>query len=412
LAIGADRRSIEIADETRKQESKMRRRTAFVSGSLIAVALGGALMLAQRSGTAASQPSAAPAPLVPVVAGAVRSGDVPIYLTGIGNVQAYNTVVVRSQVEGKLTDVAFKEGQAVHRGDLLAQIDPRPYQAQLDQAVATRDRDEAQLANAKANLQRYLPLLPKGFATPQLVDTQKAQVAQLTAAVKSDKAMIEAAQVQLSYTRLTAPIDGVTGIRQIDVGNVIHPTDANGLVVVTQLQPISVIFTLPETDLPQIQEQIAKGPLTALAYTEDDRQQLDRGSLGLVDNEILQTSGSVRLKANFPNAANRLWPGELIDMRLLIDTRHDGLTIPATAVQQGPRGAYVYVIKPDQTVESHAVTTTPVSDGRVLVEKGLAAGEQVVLAGQSRLQPGSRVTILTGRAAQDFAAANAQEVAP
>jgi multidrug efflux system membrane fusion protein len=249
-----------------------------------------------------------------------------------------------------------------------------------------------------------MPLLPKGFATPQLVDTQKAQVAQLTAAIKSDEAVIENAQVLLGYTRLTSPIDGVTGIRQLDLGNVIHPTDPNGLVVVTQLHPISVIFTLPEGDLPQIQKQMAAGPLTVLAYSQNNQIKLDEGTLELVDNQIIQTSGSVRLKVRFPNLANRLWPGELVNLRLLIETRHDGLTVAAPAVQRGPQGTYVYVVKPDDTVESRPVTVEQVNDAEVLVNAGLKAGERVVVDGQSRLQPGSRVTLLTGHAAEAAAA--------
>jgi membrane fusion protein, multidrug efflux system len=219
-------------------------------------------------------------PLVPIVAGGVAQHDVPIYLTGVGTVIAYNTVVVRSQIQGQLFNINFTEGQAVHAGDLLAQIDPRPYQAQIDQYSANRDRDQAQLQNAVANLNRYTPLEIKGYATPQLVDTQKAQVSQLQNAVKSDEALVYAANVQLSYTRLTSPIDGVTGIRQIDVGNIIHPTDANGLVVVTQIEPISLIFTLPETDLPQIQQQQqkTKGPLTVLAYSQDNTIKLGQGT--------------------------------------------------------------------------------------------------------------------------------------
>jgi multidrug efflux system membrane fusion protein len=346
-----------------------------------------------------------------VVAGTVKSSDVPIYLTGIGNVQAYNTVIVRSQIQGQLTQIAFTEGQTVHSGDLLAQIDPRPYQAQLDQATAIRDRDKAQLANAQANLQRYVPLLAKGFASTQLVDTQKAQVSQLQNAIKSDQALIDAANVQLSYTRLTSPIDGVTGIRQIDIGNVIHPTDPNGLVVVTQVEPISLIFTLPETDLPQIQQQQekTKGPLTVLAYSQDNTMELDQGMLGLVNNQILQTTGSIQLKANFPNTAHRLWPGELVNARLLLDTRHDGLTVPAAVVQQGSQGAYAYVVNPDSSVAIRPVKVAQISDGQALIDSGLKANEQVVVDGQYKLQPGTHVTILHGRAAAEAAAQDAQQ---
>jgi membrane fusion protein, multidrug efflux system len=382
----------------------MRRRTAIVTAiAVLAAVSGGALALSQRSVGQPAATAQAAAPPVPVVAETVKSGNVPIYLTGIGYVQAYNTVVVHSQIQGQLTAIPFTEGQTVHQGDLLAQIDPRPYQAQLDQAFANRDRDQAQLANAEANLSRYVPLQAKGYATPQLVDTQKAQVEQLQAAVKSDEAVIEAAQVQLGYTRITAPINGVTGIRQIDVGNIIHPTDPNGLVVLTQLQPISVIFTLPEANLPEIQQQMAKGALTVLAYNQDNTIELDQGTLALVDNQILQTSGSVRLKANFPNAAHRLWPGELVDLRLLLETRQDGLTVAATAVQQGPKTTYVYAIKPDGTVERRTVKVGQIWDGRALIDSGVKPGEQVVVDGQSRLQGGTRVALLHGRAAEDFA---------
>jgi membrane fusion protein, multidrug efflux system len=348
---------------------------------------------------------------VPVVAGVVAQHDVPIYLTGVGTVIAYNTVVVHSQIQGQVVSINFTEGQTVHAGDLLAQIDPRPYQAQLDQVIATRDRDQAQLVNAQANLARYTQLGDKGWATPQLVDTQKAQVAQLQSAIKADEALIEAAQVQLTYTKLTSPIDGVVGIRQVDIGNIIHPTDPNGLVVVTQIEPISLIFTLPETDLPQIQQQQekTKGSLTVLAYNQDDTIQLDQGTLGLVNNQILQTTGSIQLKANFPNKAHRLWPGELVNARLLLDTRHDGLTVAASVVQQGPKGAYAYVINPNNTVEMRPVTVAQISEGQALINSGLKANEQVVVDGQYKLQPGSQVTILHGQAAEEAAAQSAQQ---
>jgi multidrug efflux system membrane fusion protein len=354
---------------------------------------------------------AAAQPVVPVVANAVKSGDVPMYLTGIGHVQAYNTVTIRSQVQGQITQIAFTEGQPVHIGDLLAQIDPRPFQATLDQAVANRNRDQANLANAQENLNRNLPLLSQGFATQQLVDNEHAQIAELTASVQSDEAAIEGAQVQLGYTRLTSPINGVTGIRQIDIGNIIHPTDTNGLVVVTQLQPISVIFTLPQTDLLRLQQHMDHGPLTAISYGQDNRTLLDQGTLLLLDNQINQTTGTLQLKANFANAADRLWPGELVNVRLLIEIRHDGLTVASTAVQEGPEGKYAFVVKPDNTVEIRSIATTHLTDGLDLVDSGLKVGETVVVEGQSRLQPGSHVTILTGKAAQSFAAENTQ-VAP
>jgi len=388
----------------------MRRKVTISAISALAVtAIVGALVVTHRlpfKAAAAAKPPAVPT--VPVVAGTVNSGDVPIYLQGVGTVIAYNTVIVRSQIQGQITKINFSEGQTVHTGDLLAVIDPRPYQAQLDQANANRARDEAQLTNAQANLKRYTTLGNQGWATPQLVETQTAQVAQLNAAIKADEAAIEWAQTQLSYTQLTSPIDGVTGIRQIDIGNIIHPTDPNGLVVVTQVEPISAIFTLPETSLPQIQQQLASGALKVEAYSQDNAMKLDEGSLDFIDNEIVQTTGSVRLRANFPNKEHRLWPGELVNAWLLLDTRHDGLTVSASAVQQGPQGPYVYVINADSTVAVRPVKVAQVSGGQALIDSGLSPGEQVVVDGQYKLQPGIHVTILHGKAAEEAAAQDAQ----
>lgn len=381
----------------------MRPRIALISIPITAALLGGgayAVSTAQPNTPTAAAATALPS--VPVVAEAVKSGNVPIYLRGIGTVQAYNTDTIRTQVTGQITKIAFNEGQTVHAGDLLVQIDPRPYQAQVDQAIAARDRDQAQLANAQQVMQRSLPLLPKGFVPVETVETQKNQVAQFAATVKSDEAMIENARVQLSYTQITSPINGVTGIRLIDVGNIAQPSDPNGIVVVTQLQPISVLFTLPETDLPTIQQAMAKGPMTVLAYSEDNKTELDKGTLGVLDNQIVQTSGSVKLKANFPNLQNRLWPGELVNVRLLTETRPNALTVPATAVQQGQQGSYVYVIKPDGTVELRVVKVAQTGVRRAIIDSGLQANEQVVIGGQSRLQPGSPVKVLHGKAAQDL----------
>jgi multidrug efflux system membrane fusion protein len=345
-------------------------------------------------------PPAAP-PAVPVVAKTVASQDVPIYLRGVGTVIAYNNVLVRSQITGQLIKIAFTQGQTVRKGDLLAEIDPRPYQAQLDQAVANRDRDQAQVLNAQANLGRYTSLATKGYATSQLVDTQKAQLAQLQAMVKGDEAVIEQTKTNLAYTQLLSPIDGVTGIRQIDEGNIIHPTDPNGLVDVTQIQPIDVIFTLPQTDFVEIQQQMAKGPLTVLAYSQDEKVQLDEGKLGLVDNQIIQTTGTIRLRASFPNAQHKLWPGELVNARLLLDTRHNGLTIAASAVQQGPKGSYVWVIGADGTVQMRPVTVAQITEGQALIDSGLKANENIVVDGQYKLQPGALVKELHGKAAQE-----------
>jgi multidrug efflux system membrane fusion protein len=359
---------------------------------------------------AAAKPVPSP-PAVPIVAGTVAQHDVPIYLTGVGTVIAYNTDVVRAQIQGQIISINFTEGQTVHAGDLLAQIDPRPYQALIDQYNGNLERDQAQLTNAQANFTRYTTLGDKGWATPQLVETQKAQVGELQAAIKSDQALIDAAKVQLSYTRLTSPIDGVVGIRQIDVGNIISPSNTNGLVVVTQLHPISLIFTLPETSLPQIQQQQqkTKTPLAVLASSQDGTVQLDQGELGLVNNEILQTTGSIQLKANFPNKSNRLWPGQLVNARLLVDTRHNGLTVPAGVVQQGAKGPYAYVVNPDSTVAIRPIKVAQISDGQALIDSGLNANEQVVIDGQYKLQPGTHVTLLHGKAAEEQAAQDAMQ---
>jgi multidrug efflux system membrane fusion protein len=353
---------------------------------------------------------AAPPP-VPIVASKVAQHDVPIYLTGVGTVIAYNTDIVRAQIQGQIISINFTEGQMVHAGDLLAQIDPRPYQALIDQYTGNLERDQAQLKNAQANLTRYTALGNKGWETPQFIETQQAHVGELQAAIKSDQALIDAAKVQLSYTRLTSPIDGVVGIRQIDVGNIISPSNTNGLVVVTQLNPISLIFTLPETSLPQIQqqEQKSKTPLKVLAYNQDNTMKLDEGELGLVNNEILQTTGSIQLKANFANQSNRLWPGELVNAQLLVDTRHNGLTVPAAVVQQGPKEPYAYVVNPDNTVAIRPIKVAQIANGQALIDSGLEANEQVVVDGQYKLKPGTHVAFLHGKAAQEQAAQDAMQ---
>jgi multidrug efflux system membrane fusion protein len=375
----------------------MRKGPVVLTVLLIGIAAAGAAWW-HRS-RAAPTPEAPPPP-TPVVAAAVAAHPVPIYLRGVGTVIAFNNVVLRSQITGPLIKIGFRQGQTVRKGDVLAEIDPRPYQAQLDQAIANRDRDQAQLLNAQANLDRYVPLQTKGFATGQLVDTQKAQVAQMQATVKADQAVIENAQVNLGYTKLIAPIDGVTGIRQIDEGNIIHPTDTNGLVDLTQIQPISLIFTLPQATFPEIQQEMAKGPVKVLAYSQDETTRLDEGELLLIDNQINQTTGTIRLRATFPNAQRLLWPGELVNARLLLRTEPDGLTIAAGAVQQGPNGSYVYVIMPDQSVQVRPVKIAQISEGQALIDSGLKANETVVVDGQYKLQPGTHVKTLHGKAAQ------------
>ena len=377
----------------------MRMKLVVIVAALIAAGAAALAVKHLHAATEAGQ-AAVPPPPVPVVAGTVHQGDVPIYLRGVGTVIAYNNVIVRSQITGQIVKIAFNQGQTVHQGDLLAEIDPRPYQAQLDQAIANRDRDQAQLVNAQANLTRYTSLQQKGYASTQLVETQNAQLAQLKAMVKSDEGVIEQAQTNLSYTKLTAPIDGVSGIRQIDIGNIIHPTDPNGLVDITQIQPISLIFSLPQTDFVEIQQEMAHGPLTVQAYSQDDKIKLDDGKLDLIDNQIVQTTGTIRLRASFPNAKKMLWPGELIDARLLLETRYDGLTIPASAVQQGPSGLFVWVIGGDETVHTRPVVVSQIGEGQALIDSGLQANEKIVSEGQYRLVAGSHVRELQGEEAQ------------
>jgi len=376
----------------------VRRPIIFALATVVSVSAGGFWYFENFQPVAVEVP---PPALVPVVAATVTSRDVPIYLRGIGTVIAYNTDIVRSQIQGQLEQITFTEGQTVKAGDLLAQIDQRPYQAQIEQQTANRDRDIAQLQNAEANLSRYTQLGDKGYATPQLVETQKAQVAQLQAAVKADQALIDEANVQLSYTRLTSPIPGITGVRQIDVGNVIHPSDPNGLVVVTQIEPISLLFTLPQSDLPAIQQQMAKGTLEVVTYSQDNKIKLGDGKLLLVNNEIAGTTGTIELKAEFPNPGRKLWPGQLVNARLLLETRKDAITVAGSAVQQGQNGAYVYVVLPDQTVELRPVHVAQISDGQALIEQGLQSGDVVVIDGQYRLKEGSRVQLLHGKAARE-----------
>ena len=388
----------------------MKKKVVIPAILLTAVLAAGSLYFAHNQALEkASAATPAAPPSVPIVAGTVTQHDVPIYLTGVGTVIAYNTDIVRAQIQGQIISINFTEGQRVHAGDLLAQIDPRPYQALIDQYTGNLERDQAQLKNAQANLTRYTTLGDKGWATPQLIETQQAQVGELQAAIKTDLALIDSAKVQLSYTRLTSPIDGVAGIRQIDVGNIISPSNTNGLVVVTQIDPISLIFTLPETSLPKIQQQQqeTKTLLSVLAYSQDDTTLLDQGVLGLVNNEILQTTGSIQLKANFANKSNKLWPGELVNARLLLDTRHNGLTVPAAVVQQGAKGPYAYVVNPDNTVSIRPIKVVQISDGQALIDSGLKANEQVVVDGQYKLQPGTHVTFLHGQAAQEAAAQDA-----
>ena len=350
------------------------------------------------------EPVTAAAQAVSVVAMKVLQHDVPIILTGLGTVTALNTATIRSQVTGLLISVGFQEGQSVKKGAVLAQIDPRTYQAQLDQAQATLEHDQTHLRNAQLNLQRYLDLAKTDAVAREQVDNQQAAVDQLKAQIKSDQAAIDNAKTLLSYTSLVAPFDGVAGIRLLDVGNVIHATtgsatttpsgnDGNALVVVTQVEPISVIFTLASANIPAVQAAMASGPLQAIAFSQDDKTQLDVGQLTALNNQADPGSGTVQLKAVFPNRQRMLWPGTFVNVRLVTSTVHDALTIPLDAIQQGPQGSFVFVVGQDSTVTARPISVRQTFGAEALIEKGLSAGETVVVRGQYRLLPGTPVVL-------------------
>ncbi len=363
---------------------------ATKAGGLLAAMAAGAVLVTHLASASAPQ-AATPPPAVPVVTAPVRVRDVPVTLIGLGTVQALNTATIRSQVTGLLQTVNFVEGQRVQRGDTLAQIDPRPYQAKLAQTQAQLGHDQAQLGNLQVNLNRNLPLLKSGFATDQLVTDQRYQSLQLQNTIKSDHATIDDAQTQLSYTTLTAPFDGVTGVRQLDVGNIIHPTDANGLLTITQVQPISVLFTLPAADIAQVQAALAKGPVQAVAYDSTGTQALDTGQLLLVNNLANPNSGTVQLKALFPNLQRRLWPGIFVNVELTTSVVHNATTVPTNAIQLGPNGNFAFVVGADGKAAVVSVTVGQRSRGEALVTQGLRAGEAVVTQGQYRLTAGTQV---------------------
>ncbi|MGH8266733.1 MAG: efflux RND transporter periplasmic adaptor subunit [Steroidobacteraceae bacterium] len=332
----------------------------------------------------------APAAIAVDVA-SVERRDVPVYLEGLGTVQAFYTVTATARVDGQIDRIGFREGQDVRKGALLAQIDPRPYQAALEAATATRDKDRAQLANARRDMARYAMLAPEELASKQTVDTQHALVAQLTAQIKVDEAAIASARTQLDYTRITAPISGRTGIRLVDPGNNVHASDTTGIVVVTQLEPISIIFSLPEHQLGELSDALQRGPVPVTALSRDDQEVLDRGTVALIDNQIDQTTGTLRIKATLPNKERKLWPGEFVNVRVLTRIRHQVLTIPASALERGPDGTFTYVMQPDSTVAVALLTTGERTGDIVVVEKGLTAGEKVVASNQYRLQPGALI---------------------
>jgi multidrug efflux system membrane fusion protein len=365
-----------------------------VIGAAVVIALvAAAVIWWHRTGADVPQAVAqTPAPGIPVTSGTVVAQDVPVFRNGIGSVQAYNTVAIKSRVDGQIVQVAFKEGQDVKEGDLLLQIDPRGYQAALEQAQAAKQKDEANLVGAQADLDRYEKLLTPGWQTRQSYDQQKAQVAQLQAAIKGDIAQVDAAKVNLGYTDIRSPIDGRLGARLVDKGNIVHANDNTALVMITELKPIFVSFTLPQETLDDVHENHKQAPLVVRAYSGDGKKQLAEGKLTLIDNMIDQTTGTIHLKARFENEDERLWPGEFVSLRVIL-TMHKGVpTVPQQTVQQGPNGSYAYVIKPDDTVERRAVDVASIQDGIAIVTKGLSPGERVVVDGQYRLTEGVHVT--------------------
>jgi membrane fusion protein, multidrug efflux system len=371
-----------------------KRRTLAIAIILIAIVaalyyvFGGPAAQQRRAGRFAAEGP------VPVLVAPVMRANVPVYLDAVGTIKALNTVTVRPQVDGKLLSVNFKEGDDIKKGDVLAKIDPVIYQAQLDQAVAKKAQDEAQLANSKIDLERYEKLAATAAINKQQADTQRALVAQNTALVQGDQAAIDNARAMLGYTTITAPLDGRTGIRMVDEGNYIRAADTNSaIVVITQLRPISVLFNLPQQELPQLTSAAAKGPLNVEAQRSDNDEVIDRGVLRVVDNQVDQTTGTVKLKAEFPNADLQLWPGQFVNIRLLIDTLKQVVVIPTGAVQRGPNGTFVYVVKDDSTVTMRPITVQKQDETQTVAKSSLEPGERVVTTGFVRLTDGSKVSV-------------------
>ena len=342
---------------------------------------------------------------VPVKISPVQKADFPVYLTGLGTVQGFNTVVVRTRVDGQINRIAFQEGQFVKAGDTLVEIDPRPFQAALDQAKAKKAQDEASLANASLDLQRYTKL--GEFATRQQTDTQRSTVTQLTAQLQADAALIANAQTQLDYATVKAPISGVVGLRQVDVGNIVNASTQTGIVTIAQIEPISVIFTAPEDRLPDIKAALAASPPETIALSTDGKRVLSTGTLSLINNQVDTTSGTIRLKAMFDNKDHALWPGQSVSTRLLITTLKDATVVPDAAIQHGTDGLYAFAVSAENKAELRKIKSTRSNDGRSVVDEGLSPGEQVITAGQYKVQPGTLVS--TAVASSDPAQAKVKQ---
>jgi len=333
---------------------------------------------------------------VPVAVAKAEVRDLPIILTGLGSVDAYNTVAVKSRIDGQLVKVSFREGQEVKEGDLLAQIDPRPYEVQLSQTQATLFKDQSALKDAKVNLDRFQQLFKDGVIPKQQLDTQDSLVGQLEGAVRADQAQVDNVRLNLVYTRITAPVGGRVGLRQVDVGNIVHASDPNGLLIITQLQPIAVIFSLPQDQLQTVVQHMRNGRLQVEAYSRDDQTKLATGTLLTIDNQIDVTTGTGKLKAVFDNRDRSLWPNQFVNVHLLLEVRKNNTVVPAAAIQRGPQGTYVFTVKPDKTAEMRNVSISFSQGNYTAVTQGVQPGDLVVTDGQDKLQPGTKVEIAGG----------------
>lgn len=387
----SDRPTSARATDARRNRAQKPFARYAVALSLIAATISGYLYW-QKHGAQQAVTAPASSPAIPVTLGVAAAQDVPIYQRAVGTVQAFNTVAVSSRVDGQILSVDFTEGQDVKTGDLLFEIDPRPFKATLAQATAALHKDQAQLVSAKADLQRAATLLPEGVQTQQNYDQQNALVGQVQASTEADQAQIDAARLSLDYASVRSPISGRTGARLVDVGNMVRAATGTSLVAVTQLHPIFVSFAIPQQALTAIRQNQATAQLRVLAYSQDDRKELAEGTLTLIDNQVDPNTGTVRLKAAFANDDGALWPGEFVSARLVITVAKGAVTVPARAIQQGPNGYYLYVVRADYTVEMRPVTVAATEGDTTAITKGLAAGEHVVVDGQYRLSQGSRIT--------------------
>ena len=372
-----------------------RRRWSMVLLCLLVVAAIVGMLEYKPAAPVATNPNRSAGQAVPVLVAAAERRDMPIMLDALGTVQAFNSVTVKPMIDGQLIAVNFKEGQMVHKGDVLAQIDPRSYQAALDQVVAKKAQDEALLANAKVDLARYRKLVSNNYTSTQQADTQKALVAQYEAQTRQDQAQIDAAKTNLDFTTIVSPLDGRTGVRGVDRGNIVHASDVTGLVVITQLQPIFVVFTLPQQSLPAVAKALSAGQAAVLATPQGGSRSavLDTGTLTVLDNQVDPTTGTIKMKASFPNTDSRLWPGGFVGVRLQVDTAKGAVVVPPAAVQRGPTGAFVYVVKTDNTVTRQVIETGYEDEQATIVTKGLDGGEKVVTDGASRLSDGTKVAV-------------------